>query len=157
MKAEAIFAQTTIAALLLVPLLALAQVYRWTDDKGRTHYGDKPPAERAATEVRNRISSYAGPAKVSSAPAPAAKAPRGDGTAQVTLYSAVWCKYCRQAKAFFAKRGVRYAERDVDTAEARAEYDRLGARGVPVILVGRQRMDGFDQGRMESILRSEGL
>ena len=45
----------------------------------------------------------------------------------------------------------------MDTAEARSEYDRLGARGVPVILVGRQRMDGYDQGRLESMLRSEGL
>jgi glutaredoxin len=153
---KAIFPATTIL-ILMFPLLALGQVYRWTDEKGRTHYGDKPPAERAATEVQNRISSYAGPAKVSSAPAPAAKAPSGDGTARVTLYSAVWCKYCKQAKAFFAKRGVRYAERDVDTADARSEYERLGARGVPVILVGRQRMDGFDQRRMESMLRSEGL
>jgi glutaredoxin len=149
------FLKISIFILWAAPILALAQVYRWTDEKGRTHYGDKPPAERPATAVQNRISSYAGPAKVTSAPA--AKAPRGDGTAQVTLYSAVWCKYCRQAKAYFAKRGVRYAERDVDTADARGEYDRLSARGVPVILVGRQRMDGFDQRRLESMLHAEGL
>jgi len=150
-----LFLKISIFILAAAPVFASAQVYRWTDEKGRTHYGDKPPADRAASAVQNRISSYAGPAKVTSAPA--AKVQRGDGTATVTLYSAVWCKYCQQAKAFFARRGVRYAERDVDTADARGEYDRLGARGVPVILVGRQRMDGFDQGRLESMLRSEGL
>jgi glutaredoxin len=149
------FLKALIFILWAAPVLAFAQVYRWTDEKGRTHYGDKPPADRKSSAVQNRISSYAGPAEVSRAPA--AKAPRGDGTAQVTLYSAVWCKYCRQAKAFFAKRGVRYVERDVDTADARSEYERLGGRGVPVILVGRQRMDGYDPGRLESMLRSEGL
>ena len=142
-----------LAALFLLPAIASGQVYRWTDDKGRTHYGDKPPADRKSSAVQNRISSYAGPAEVSKAPA----ARREAGATQVTLYSAVWCGYCRQAKAFFAKRGRRYTERDVDTPDARGEYERLGGRGVPVILVGRQRMDGYDAGRLDAMLRAEGL
>ena len=30
---------------------ALGQAYKWVDDKGVTHYGDKPPAQKPATEV----------------------------------------------------------------------------------------------------------
>jgi glutaredoxin len=123
------------------------------------HYGDKPPADRKAKAVQERISSYAGAAQVTQAPAADRKAATpGQGSAQVVLYSAVWCKYCRQVKAYFATRGLRYDERDVEaSASARREYEQLGGRGVPVILVGRQRMDGYDQGRLESMLRTEGL
>jgi len=44
------------AALLTAVLLALAapagaQVYKWVDEKGRTHYGEKPPEGVKATEV----------------------------------------------------------------------------------------------------------
>jgi glutaredoxin len=145
-----------IAILLALPAVAGAQVYRWTDEAGRVHYGDKPPADRKAKAVEDRISSYAGAALVSQVPAAARKP--GQGSAQVVLYSAVWCKYCRQAKAYFAQRGLRYEERDVEaSAGARREYDQLGGRGVPVILVGRQRMDGYSEGRLESMLRAEGL
>ena len=38
-------------AVLGFPPLAAAQAYKWVDDKGVTHYGDKPPAQRPATEV----------------------------------------------------------------------------------------------------------
>jgi hypothetical protein len=35
----------TILALLLLPLAATAQVYKWKDANGKTHYSDQPPAE----------------------------------------------------------------------------------------------------------------
>jgi hypothetical protein len=39
-------------ALLLVGTSAMAsQVYRWTDEQGRVHFGDKPPADAATTQV----------------------------------------------------------------------------------------------------------
>ena len=34
-------------AALLVALVANAQVYEWKDDKGKTHYSDKPPSTAA--------------------------------------------------------------------------------------------------------------
>ncbi len=42
------------AAVLFAALAAAsagAQVYKWVDDKGRTHYGEKPPDGVKATEV----------------------------------------------------------------------------------------------------------
>jgi len=41
---KAFFLRGVIFILCAVPVLVFAQVYRWTDDKGSTHYGDKPPA-----------------------------------------------------------------------------------------------------------------
>jgi hypothetical protein len=49
---------------------ALGQAYKWVDDKGVTHYGDKPPAQNPATQVA--------PPTSSAAPAPTAGAGSSD-------------------------------------------------------------------------------
>ncbi|MBU1235359.1 MAG: DUF4124 domain-containing protein [Gammaproteobacteria bacterium] len=41
-----------IAALLVLPLVANAQVYRWKDASGKVHYSDQPPAERSIGSQR---------------------------------------------------------------------------------------------------------
>jgi len=38
---------------LLVP--ASAQVYKWVDEKGVTHYGERPPQGKSAQEVEQRL------------------------------------------------------------------------------------------------------
>lgn len=39
---------TLILPLVLVPLIAIAEVYKWVDEHGHTHYGEKPPVEDAS-------------------------------------------------------------------------------------------------------------
>ena len=131
-------------------------IYRWVDATGRVHYTtDKPPAGVNTSTVESRINSYSGTATVSGRPA-AAAAP-GAARAQVIMYATDWCPYCRKAREFFARNGVRYVERDIEKSPAaKAEYDKLGARGVPVILVGTQRMNGFSEDRLAQLLKSAG-
>jgi len=47
--------QEGVALLAALALLATgtlhAQVYKWTDDKGRVHYGEKPPADRRSKQM----------------------------------------------------------------------------------------------------------
>jgi hypothetical protein len=40
---------------LLIP--ASAQVYKWVDENGRTHYGERPPQNAKAREVEQRLAS----------------------------------------------------------------------------------------------------
>jgi len=142
---------------LLLPLLtwalcapAGAEVYRWTDADGKPHFGDKPPAGAKGVE------SFQGKAAVSF---------MGDGNAavkkpaaKVRLFVTQACPYCKKAKAYLRQRGTPFEELDVETSRsAKAEYDKLGGRGVPVILVGQQRMEGFDAGGLESLLVDAGL
>lgn len=44
-------------ALLLVAGPALAQVYKWADEKGAIHYGERPPQGSKPREVPNRLAS----------------------------------------------------------------------------------------------------
>ena len=77
--------------------------------------------------------------------------------AEVKMYATSWCPYCAKARAYFARRGIAYVEVDIEKSrEGRAEYDRLGARGIPVILVGQQRMNGFSEARLSQILTDAG-
>ncbi|MGD9950993.1 MAG: glutaredoxin family protein [Burkholderiales bacterium] len=64
----------------------------------------------------------------------------------VVMYATDWCGYCAKARAYFAKNGIAYVERDVEkSAQAAAEFRRQGGRGVPLIFVGRERLDGFNE------------
>jgi len=38
---------------------AFAQVYKWVDERGVTHYGERPPQGSKASEVPNKLSSPA--------------------------------------------------------------------------------------------------
>jgi glutaredoxin len=73
------------------------------------------------------------------------------------MYATDWCPHCRRAQAFFAKQGIRYTHIDIEKSEAgRAEYRSLGGRGVPLIVVGSQRMSGFGEERMMQMLKAAG-
>jgi glutaredoxin-like YruB-family protein len=79
-------------------------------------------------------------------------------TTKVTLYSTSNCTHCRQAKTFLQKKGVRFMEFDVQRNQrALKEFQRLGARGVPVIIIGTTRLDGFNARQLEQALAKNNL
>jgi uncharacterized protein DUF4124 len=71
-------------ALMAIAASALGQVYKWVDERGVTHYGERPPQGRKATEVPDRLASPApggaaqGAPKTPS-PAPGAATPKDPG------------------------------------------------------------------------------
>jgi glutaredoxin len=140
-------------ALLALPLAASADIYRWTDAQGKVHYSDSPPPEVKAQQLKIRINSIEVPALVSTvADAPAARA-----RDKVRIYTAAWCGYCKKAKAYLAAKKVPFDEVDVETSEPRrSEFAQLGGRGVPVIVVGNRRMDGFDAATLDGLLAQAG-
>jgi len=133
---------------------AYAQLYKWTDEQGRTHYSDTAPDKGKAKPVEIKINSYTGPAVVSSSGKPA---PGPSSKGRVKMLTTAWCGYCRQARAYLSGKGIPFEDLDVEkSAQGKQEYAALKGRGVPVILVGSQRMDGFEQAGLESMLRSAG-
>ena len=138
---------------LLLGVLAMSAeaegVYRWTDSSGKIQFSDRPPANREAAPVRIREQSFGGAGSVA----------RG-GTSQgcrIRMFVTQSCGYCRKARAYLNARGQTFQEIDVEQdAEGRAEFRRLGGKGVPVILVGEQRMDGYGEGRLEAMLKTAG-
>ncbi len=150
---------TVLVALAAASLPADAQVYKWTGPDGRTHYGDRPPDDAKKQELRIGVQSFGGPAQVDTwtqvlkrPPAVDTSKPR---SAAVTMFSTSWCPHCKRAKAYFAQKGVGYREVDIEESEAgRREFEQYGGSGVPLIIVGEQRMRGFDAAAMDRLLAS---
>lgn len=141
-----------VRALTLWLLLAVAfavsagGVYRWTDEQGKVHFGDAPPRDRSSEEVQLRYN------EMGSVPVPEA------ATMQpVVVYSASWCGVCRRVKGFLQSKGVSYRDYDVETSrKGREDFRRMNGRSVPIILVGEQRMNGFNQGTLTAWLQDAG-
>ena len=75
------------------------------------------------------------------------------GSPRITLYSTRRCPHCRQLKQWLQQRGLRFQEFDIErNARAFKEFQRLGGRGVPLLLLNGQRVDGFDPKRLQRLL-----
>ncbi|MFM9969598.1 MAG: DUF4124 domain-containing protein [Burkholderiales bacterium] len=67
----AAFARVGLVACFLggaIALPALAQVYKWVDEKGVTHYGSKPPQGRKAQVVEEKLATPPNPKSPSARP-----------------------------------------------------------------------------------------
>ena len=71
---------------------------------------------------------------------------------KVVLYSSAKCAKCREAKQYLVAKGIAFVEFDVQKSRRGAkEFARLNGRGVPILIVGSARMDGFDKRRFEQL------
>jgi glutaredoxin len=137
------------ALLALVFVCAAAQaggVYKWIGPDGQVQFGDRPPPDAQIEEVR--IPSFAGTAEVE------AGAPASQG---VVMLSTVWCGVCKRAREYMTRQQIAFTEYDVEKNDTgRALYRELKGRGVPIILVGNQRMNGFSAAQLEQMLKRSG-
>jgi glutaredoxin-like YruB-family protein len=78
---------------------------------------------------------------------------RAAATPKVLMYTTSHCPACKAAKQYLAQKGVPYQEIDVEQSRDGAEaFQKLGGRGVPLIMVGEKRMDGFNPQALEAVL-----
>ena len=142
-----------LAPLLLLPVLAQAQMYRWVDDNGKVHYSDRAPLSGAKNVQKQSIS--VGQSSSASLPYALQQAVRNF---PVTLYTSEVCKEpCDQARELLNKRGVPYSEVTVTDEADLAQLKKLsGDSVVPVMTVGREVYKGFESGAYKAALDSAG-
>ncbi|HED34692.1 MAG TPA: DUF4124 domain-containing protein [Gammaproteobacteria bacterium] len=143
----------------------MAEFYKWTDANGQVHFSDKLPVSHQAESVElNEITTYTSvtvsnvdtKSESTSNSALPDKETVDKKTVKknrkVVIYSAAWCSICTRAKNYFKSKKIAYKEYDIETSKkGRRDFIRLNARGVPVILVGKKRMDGFDVNKFEAM------
>jgi glutaredoxin len=130
---------------ILVSSLSQAEVYTWKDAQGRTHFGDRPPADSTPKQLELKINT------IQRAEVQALDAGMTVDR-KVVIYTTDWCGVCRQAKSHFKRNHIPYKEYDVEkSARGRRDYKRLNGSGVPIILVGNQRMNGFSPERFDQL------
>lgn len=127
-----------------------AAIYRWIDAQGRIVYSDSPPKQGHSKTVKLETDVIA----PSAPPEPKAAAVQGE---KVKLYTTAWCGYCKKARAYLKARSIPFEDIDVETTDrGRREFRDINGNGVPVIFVGDRRMDGYDQGGLQNMLRAAG-
>ena len=138
-------------ALLLTGPAIPGQLFKWIDDQGNVHYGDKPPGNANLKRIAGNISSYGSVSVEPFVYEPGDSA--GQASAKkVVMYSTSWCGFCKKAAQHFRKNKIPFDEYDIEkSARAASEFKKLRARGVPVILIGKQRMNGFDAATFDRI------
>ena len=128
---------------------ATAQLYRWTDEKGKVHFGDTPPPA-GARDVSKKDLATGTAASGENLPF-VLRQPMKDFP--VTLYSAPNCESCAPARAFLNARGVPFKEVSVRTDEQITELNRaVGGNVVPALLVGSTAIRGFEEGSYQRAL-----
>ena len=146
--------RTALLILLLAAGAANAQVYKWLDDKGVTHYSDQPPPPSMPATTKVELKSFGGGASIADLPPELAEVVRHR---PVTLYTTDQCEGCKQARAMLMVRGVPFVEKTVTTAADQAVLKKAGSNGqLPLLLVGRNKQIGYEQSSWEVLLSDAG-
>lgn len=134
-------------ALLLCAGAASAQMYKWVDANGKTHFTDQPPPASAKTA---QIKATGGARGAVQLPYALAQATRNY---PVTLFTSTPCGVCDQGRNFLKARGIPFSEKTVSTG---ADEEKLkeagGGNSLPFLTVGSAKATGFESGAWDTML-----
>ncbi|KPJ94953.1 MAG: hypothetical protein AMJ53_04020 [Gammaproteobacteria bacterium SG8_11] len=127
----------------LIAFSATGEIYKWTDEQGNVYFTDRPPPNQTTEKIEVKINSYTSPTIVD------IDSMFGK-TDKIVMYSTSWCGYCRKARNYFKANKIAFEEYDVETTDrGKRDYQNLGTGGVPIILMGNKRMNGFSVSKFE--------
>jgi len=139
---------------------AMAEMYKWIDDKGEMHITDSPPpAARSPQEMK--VYKDSPEDSLDMAPATVRKKEESRPSlerktkADVVLYTTSWCPYCRKARDYLQSRGIDFIEYDIekdkDAAIRKKQLDNRG--GVPFAIINGRSISGFSASAYERALQ----
>lgn len=77
---------------------------------------------------------------------------------KVVVYGTQSCPFCIKTRDFLATQKIQYADFDIEKLDkARQEFLKLGGEGVPLIIIGNRRIEGFNQVQIEAALAKLGV
>ena len=127
-----------------------SEIYRWVDAQGNVHFSDQAPDDQTAESLELQINTFESVTYESLGKYNIER----PSTKKVVMYSASWCGVCARAKRYFDNNNIPYIEYDVETSpQGKRGFERLNGNGVPIILVGNKRMNGFSVAGFNKIYR----
>jgi glutaredoxin len=119
-----------------------AEIYKWTDADGKSHFSESKPANPVSIENRNELEVR------SQQSAPADNIAQAATVPQVDLYITSWCPYCKKAMAFLNKNNIAFnaydIEQDTHAAARKNELD-PNYSGIPLAVINGITIRGFDE------------
>lgn len=124
--------------------------HKWRDAKGVWHFSDEKP--EGIRSERGTIQT--GPSAFSIERAELEPSTSRARRHKIVMYSTTRCGHCNEARAFMNRKRIPFTEYDVErSAKGRRDHERLGGGGVPLILVGKEKMRGFTEKALMRLLR----
>ena len=161
--------RTLLAVIILLSAVSLAgaEMYQWVDENGVVTFKDSPPpASKKRSKVKVYNDSDFDPAPPPQ-PAPAKRKSKGSPTAAaqpsapekerftgtVEMYVTDWFGYCKKAQSYMKSKGIPYVAYNIEKdSAAKQRHKELGGRGVPLIIIGSNKMSGFSPETLEYYL-----
>ena len=146
--------------------ISSAEIYKWVDENGVTHYSDSPTQsvpESTDAENDDIQSLDAVPADQPTLPDESPKItldpdffdildkPQEETVAAQTptveIYEPSWCGYCKKAIKFFRSRGIEPVVYDIekDREAARRMFSMTNRRAVPYVVINGQGIQGYSE------------
>jgi len=146
--------------LLLAFSIAGAEMYQWVDEKGVVTFKDTPPP---ASKKHKKVKTYSDDDFTPAPPyQPALKTrkesiprlqhsnPANRFAGTVEIYVTDWCGYCKKAEKYLESNSIPYVAYDIEKDKAAEQrHKELGGRGVPLIIIGTNKMSGFNPKTLE--------
>ena len=152
-----------------------AEIYKWVDENGITHYSDSPAQiTPEPAEDENEEDQSPGPAPADTQPLPDESRkgiPDPDffnalnetqeeavavNTPTVELYETSWCGSCKLARKYFRSKGIDFVAYDIekDPQAARRMMKMTSRRAVPFVVINGQGISGYSVAAYEQALKN---
>jgi glutaredoxin-like YruB-family protein len=153
--------------LLCAVMTSHADMYKWEDANGVVTFKDTPPPASKRQKVKVYTDSdFAVPPPAPSPsnnsknrtlspsqPPPAAAQSTTGFTGTIEMYATEWCGYCAAAENYMKSKNYSYVKYDIEKdSAAKQRHKDLGGRGVPLIIIGPNKMSGFSPKTLEYYL-----
>ena len=153
------FVLILLALTLCLSATAVAEIYKWVDEKGEMHISDSPPPG-AKSPGEMKVYKDRQEDNIDTAPAPVKKKEESRQALErktkpdVVLYTTSWCPYCRKARDYLRSRGIDFTEYDIEKdREAAVRKRQLDSRGgVPFAIINGRSISGFSAPAYERAL-----
>lgn len=66
-------------------------------------------------------------------------------SAGVVLFTASWCSYCRQARAYLGRTGIKYEDVDIESPAGKVRFAAAGGGGVPLLVSKGEQLRGYTE------------
>lgn len=142
-------------------------VYKWVAADGTVSFSERPPpSEEPAQEDSVEVLSIADPPVVEEMPdeekvaeqtvtnttVNSRQETKSKRMPSVKIYTTSTCPYCIMAKSYMNQQGITYTEYNVEKNPVyKADFKKLGGRGVPLLIVGPYLMKGFSPSALEAL------
>jgi glutaredoxin len=146
----------------VAPAASKRTFYQWTDERGTVRFArslEEVPAgwrERAG-QIEVDTTAYAAKPRATAAPA---RKPYSDVQvgasrfADVTVYTAPWCGWCRKTLAWLDERDVDYTNKNIEESEEFAAelVQKSGSRSIPFVEIDGTQIRGYNPNEMAALL-----